>query len=133
MNVKKQVAYWLKSATDDVQTAQVIFDAGKNYHHCLFFCHLIVEKALKGLVAKHTKQFPPKIHDLEILAKKAGLPLADEQKDFFHLLTRFSLEGRYPDEAFRIYKTANKKVTTELFNKTKETLQWIKELAGQSR
>ncbi len=52
MNVKKQIDYWLTTAKSDLETAEIIFKAGKNYHHCLFFCHLVLEKGLKALVAK---------------------------------------------------------------------------------
>jgi HEPN domain-containing protein len=93
MTVKQQIEYWIKTARGDLETAQLIFDSGRNLHHCLFFCHLALEKGLKANVVKKTKATPPKIHDLEILAEKAGLDLPDDMKDFFSLMNTFNLEG----------------------------------------
>lgn len=131
MNVKKQIQYWLKTAENDLETAQLIFDAGKNYHHCLFFCHLVLEKGLKALVVKRTESYPPKIHDLEMLAAKADLQLTDDLKDFFFLMTKYCLEGRYPDEKFEIYKKANKRTARDLLSKTRAEYKWIEALAKQ--
>lgn len=105
MNVKKQIQYWLKTAEKDWETAQIIFDAGKNYHHCLFFCHLVLEKGLKANVVKVTGTVPPKIHT-------------------------FNIEGRYPDMRYQIYKSATKSLTKKLLNKTKEEFQWMENSRG---
>ncbi len=93
MNVKRQVQYWLKSADSDLETAQIIFDSGKSLHYCLFFCHLVMEKGLKGLVAKRTESIPPRIHDLEVLAEKADIDLSEEMKEFFSLMNTYNLEA----------------------------------------
>jgi len=127
MDVKEQVAYWIKSAKDDLETAEVIFKNAKRFHYCLFFCHLTLEKGLKALVVKHTEKTPPKIHDLEILSEKADLNLSDDMKRFFSLMNTFNLEARYPDEKFKIYKKSTKQYAEPLLNKTKATFQWIKE------
>lgn len=128
-NVKKQIDYWFRTAANDLETAQIIFDAGKNYHHCLFFCHLVLEKGLKALVVRETKAIPPKIHDLEMLAERAGVSLSNDLAEFLSLMNTFNLEARYPDEKFEIYKKATRPYTRKLFDKTKEAFKWIKELA----
>jgi len=96
--LRNNIEYWLRTAKDDLVTAQIIFDAGKNYHHCLFFCHLIMEKGLKALVVKQTKDVPPKIHNLLMLSKLAKLELTKEQQIFIAEVNTFNIEGRYPDE-----------------------------------
>lgn len=116
----------MKTAQSDFDTAQTIFESGKNLHHCLFFCHLVLEKELKAIVAKRTKSLPPRIHDLEVLAKRGMVQLDPETKDFFSLMNSFNLEARYPDERFRIYKKATRKYAERLFNKTKENFAWLK-------
>lgn len=121
------VPSWLTSARSDLETAQTIFDSGKNLHHCLFFCHLVLEKGMKAFVARTTQSLPPRIHDLELLAERASLVLTSEMKDFFSLMNSFNLEARYPDERFRIYKKATKRYTEPLLKKTKETFEWINE------
>ncbi len=129
MNVKRQVEYWSKTATDDLETAQIIYNAGKNYHHCLFFCHLVLEKGLKANVAKATAKIPPRIHNLILLAEKAKLELSDEQTDLLTLMNTFNIEGRYPDMQYQIYKSATKSLTKKLLNKTKEQFKWMEKLA----
>jgi HEPN domain-containing protein len=132
MNVKKQIDYWLTTAKSDLETAEIIFKAGKNYHHCLFFCHLVLEKGLKALVAKHTKNFPPKMHDLESLALKAGIELTQEQKDFYSLMTGYSIEARYPDDKLKIYKRTTGAVAARILKRTIREFRWIEKLAKPS-
>ena len=131
MNVKKQVDHWLKTAEKDFETAKIILDAGKNYHYCLFFCHLVLEKALKALVVQCTGETPPKIHDLEVLAKKAKLALTEDEKDFFTLMTGYNLEARYPDVKFKVYKRSTRSLAEKLMQRTWEKFLWIKKLVTQ--
>ena len=63
MNIKEIIDYWLKSAEEDLKTAKSLFKS-KRYHHCLFFCHLFIEKIIKALVVKKTKRQSPYGHNL---------------------------------------------------------------------
>jgi len=80
MNTKTQ--YWLDLCDDDLITAKALLSAGR-FLHMGFFCHMIVEKALKAVIADKTNEIPPKIHDLPRLANLGGIwgKLSDEQKD----------------------------------------------------
>jgi HEPN domain-containing protein len=59
IDIDKQIDYWLKTAKDDFETALLIFNGRKNYHHSCFFCHLVVEKTLKALFVKNIKKHSP--------------------------------------------------------------------------
>lgn len=118
MNVKKQVDYWLKSARGDFETAEVLFENAK-FHHSLLFCHLTLEKGLKAIVVIHTKEIPPRSHNLLYLAELAGLSVDPDDEDFLLRMNGYQLEARYPDEKFRIYKKTTKAVTQDLLSKTK--------------
>lgn len=131
INVQKQVEYWLTTAESDWDVARTILKAGRHLHHCLFFCHLVVEKHLKALIVKNTTGFPPKTHALLFLAEKAGVELSKEDATFLATLNEFSLESRYPDFKFRAYKAATPARTRKLFDKTEEFAQWIRKLARQ--
>lgn len=48
------INYWVEGAKDDLKTAKSLF-ASKRHHHCLFFCHLFVEKIIKALVEELEK------------------------------------------------------------------------------
>lgn len=106
-------------------------ESGKNLHYCLFFCHLVIEKHLKALVVRRTSLVPPRTHDLEKLAKKAGLDLPVTDLDFLTEMTGFNLESRYPDERLKIYRRATPEMTRKLFNKTIEIKKWIRKLVKQ--
>ena len=60
---------WLEQAELDIETAE---HTAKRYTKilCSFFCHLSVEKALKGLYFKRLGVYPPKTHNLPYLLEK---------------------------------------------------------------
>ncbi len=128
MDVQKQIDYWLTTAETDISTAKTIYQSGKNFHYALFFCHLTLEKYLKALVVKKTEKYPPRIHDLELLAEKAELRLDDDKIHFLREMTVYNLDARYPDEQYEIYKRANGTVAELIINQTEEYLKWMKEL-----
>ncbi|MFC1613218.1 HEPN domain-containing protein [Patescibacteria group bacterium] len=69
-NLKEQINYWKKSAERNWDTTLSLYKT-KHYDSCLFFCHLTLEKLLKGLVVRQTNKTAPFIHDLEKLANTA--------------------------------------------------------------
>jgi predicted nucleotidyltransferase len=64
MEISEQIAYWKNLADSDLEVARRFLQRGEDLHYCLFFCHMSLEKLIKGLVVAATKQAPPKIHDL---------------------------------------------------------------------
>ena len=63
----------------------------------LFFCHLVIEKAVKAHVVKSTHQIPPKSHNLIFLSEKTDLSVKENDEIFFGVLMKYQLQGRYPD------------------------------------
>ena len=123
---RKQVDYWKAQAQRDWKTAEYLF-RGKRYDSCLFFCHLALEKYLKGLVVLQTKTSAPYIHDL---AKLAGLGMLDVSKERLMQLrafTTFNIAGRYDDEKFAFHKIATRTFTVQHLQECKELLQWLKQ------
>lgn len=125
MNTQKQIEYWIKASELDWITANDIFNSGKNFHLCLFMCHLTLEKILKALVIKITGSFPPKTHNLLRLAELSNLDLTDDKIHFFEELNQFQLETRYPDDKLSIYKIATKDFTFEKINKVRDAREWL--------
>ncbi|MCK4745253.1 HEPN domain-containing protein [Candidatus Parcubacteria bacterium] len=74
INIKKVVDYWKTEAERNYKIAEFLYE-GKKYSDCLFFCHLMLEKILKGLVVKQTKTHAPYIHELDTLAIKINFDL----------------------------------------------------------
>jgi len=125
MNTQKQIEYWIQASEFDWATANDIFNSGKNFHLCLFMCHLTLEKILKAIVIKITGYFPPKTHNLLRLAELSKLDLTDDEINFFEELNQFQLETRYPDEKLSIYKIATKDFTFEKINKVRDAREWL--------
>ena len=123
-----KVEYWIELAEDDVQVAKVLID-GKKYLHAAFFCHLIVEKALKAMIASKTSEVPPKLHDLAKLAERGSISdeLSDQQLRLLKELSPLNIDGRYPEYKERIAKTLTYDKTNRLFTESEEFLCWIKQ------
>jgi len=90
----------------------------------LFFCHLVIEKAIKAHVVKITGEIAPKSHNLIYLSEKADLIFDIETDIFIGILMKYQLQGRYPD-----YNPVlpNINVVIEYVEKTKTLLKWLKE------
>ena len=94
-----------------------------------FYCHMIAEKALKAIIAKKTKELPPRIHDLLKLAEKGNVfgIMSDEQKQLLHTLTPMQMETRYPDGNETQVSELTPASSEQLLKETEEFLCWIKQ------
>ena len=121
----EKVKYWIDLAEYDLETAKAMLDT-KRYLYVGFMCHQTIEKGLKAVIAK-TGDFPPKIHNLIELSKKASLyyMFSDTQKDFIIDLNPLNIESRYPSYVEKINAILTETKCIEILSKTKELLQWI--------
>jgi len=103
-----------------------IYIKGKKYSDCLFFCHLTLEKILKGLVVERTKTHAPYIHKLVDLARIAKVKLNEEQLNHLSRITKFNIAGRYDAFKQTFYKKCNKEYTEKYFNISKKLYLWLK-------
>ncbi len=123
-DIQKQIDYWINGAKDDIKTAEILIKKNRLLHG-LFFCHLVIEKAIKARVVKVTKEIAPRSHNLIFLSEKAELNLDNEKDIFLGVLMKYQLQGRYPDYNPEI--PGIEKVKNYLI-KTKELLQWLTEI-----
>lgn len=121
INIDKQV--WITGATEDLEVAEILIEQ-RRFLHGLFFCHLVIEKAIKSHVVKVTGELASKSHNLIYLSEKSGLSLENETLEFFGVLMKYQLEGRYPGYQPFI---PDHRVVQEYLNKTKKHLSWLKE------
>lgn len=123
ININKQIEYWIKGADDDLLTAELLIRE-KRILHGLFFCHLVIEKAIKAHVVKTSGEVAPRSHNLIYLSEKTDLVFDDETEIFMGILMKYQLQGRYPD-----YDPVLPDIlkVNEYFEKTKTLLQWLKE------
>jgi HEPN domain-containing protein len=123
LDTTKHINYWLKGAQDDYKSAIVLFERGRLLH-CLFFCHLVIEKAIKAHVVKETNEVAPRSHSLVFLSEKAGLLLNDETDEFLGILMKYQLHGRYPDFNPSLPTVEQ---TRKYLTKTHDLLKWLTE------
>jgi HEPN domain-containing protein len=117
---EKQVAYWLSTAVDDLESITILFE-GKKYVQALFFAHLALEKILKAHWVKNNEQnFPPKSHNLIFIYQNASISLNEEQTTFLQMMNIYQIEGRYPDYLSMLHNTTNKEKTEEIIYQAKQ-------------
>jgi len=114
----------MEDAEHDLDVARSLFRTGK-YDYCLFLCHLMLEKLLKALVAKVTKDHPPFTHNLLYLAGTAKLDLTKSQIELFDQINKFNMEVRYPEDLRSLHKKINKVYTKKYFDSSKEIWKWL--------
>ncbi len=123
INIEKQIDYWFKSAFDDLETAKILI-VNRRYLQGLFFCHLVVEKAIKAIVVKNTAEIAPRSHNLLYLSELAGISYNEDDENFLGILMKYQLQGRYPD--YNPLIPNEEKVNVYLF-KTENLLLWLKQ------
>ncbi len=122
MDTEKQVEYWRNGSEEDFAAAQSLLEKG-HVRHGLFFAHLAIEKMLKALVVRQTKEEPPRIHNLVRLAGLAGLEQGPEQQRFLRRFDLYQMEGRYPDSRQTIISC---EVASQELGEAAETLKWLR-------
>lgn len=129
MDKKEKIDYWLEISKYDLDTAKAMLDTGR-YLYLGFMCHQAIEKIIKGYYYSANNENPPFIHKLAFLADKCSLykKLSDEQKEFINLLEPLNVESRYPVDKERIRTGFNYEKSEEIYKKTLELYQWIKDL-----
>ena len=125
MDVQKLVDHWVNSAEDDIKTVEALWES-RRYHHCLFFCHLVVEKALKALVVKRTGEQALPVHNLIRLARDAGVKIPPEKEVDLEEINTFNVRARYQDYKLRFYKKATLEYTERWKRRSLEMFQWLK-------
>jgi len=123
---EEHINYWIKTAEHDLDAMQGIFDAGK-YDWALFVGHLALEKILKAHWVKNNENnTPSKIHNLVQLYKEAGLALLNENDlAFLNEVTRYNIEGRYPEGKYAFYKLCTKEFTEPRMIRIRKLYQWL--------
>lgn len=115
---------WAEQARYDVETARAMLSSGR-YLYVLFCCQQAVEKMLKGLIAKRTEEFPPRLHNLVRLAESASIELSEERADFLRLLSAYYIQSRYPEAIESTKSQTDQALADEALKKTEEIIKWL--------
>lgn len=124
MTQEEAVKYWFESAKINASVANDNFKLG-HYDWALFFWHLVLEKTLKGIIAKQGKT-PPPIHNLAKLAQIAELALNAETRENLKTITAFNLEARYDDYKRSFYKKATPEYSQKWIAISKDIYKWLR-------
>lgn len=125
MTQTEAVKRWTQSAEEDWQVANDLYRA-KRYAHCLFFCHLTLEKIIKAAIIAKSDDAPPITHNLVKLAQSASLSVTKEQIGRLTEITTFNIEARYDVYKRRLHQKATPEYTKNFLDITKVLYVWIK-------
>lgn len=123
-----RVKYWFEQCEYDLETAKAMNKSGR-FLYVGFFCHLVVEKALKALFESNNNEIPPYTHNLRLLAEQSGIyeKLSEKQKEFIEKLQPLNIQARYPTYKDEIYKSLNYDLCNNFINESKNIFEWIKQ------
>lgn len=127
-NMKEETKLWFEKAEEDFDYAQYNLK-GHRHGAATFFCQQVLEKILKAFLVENDVR-PPKTHDLILLAKQTELNLSKEWLSDLRKLTQYYFLVRYPDMSQKFF--AKPGIAKEVFQKTEEIYQWVKEKFGKS-
>lgn len=97
----------------------------KRYIHALFFCHLSLEKYLKGIIVSKSGASPI-THDLLFLAEKANIKLTTPQAKLLSEVNAFNVRTRYDDYKNSFYKRATASYAKKYVKKVADLKTWLK-------
>jgi len=115
---------WAAQSLYDIETAKAMLDAGR-YLYVLFCCQQAVEKMLKALIAKRTRELPPRLHNLMRLAEVASLTIPEDTAHLFRRLTDFYIASRYPEELEAATWNVDASQVQQTYVATEEVLRWL--------
>lgn len=113
---------WLEVAESDYQSSLYLFQ-GAHHPQALYFMCQAIEKVLKAAQIEFAHKRPRKIHQLETLAREAGLKLSQPQCQFLEDLSKDYGRVRYADYGKTLYNTKAK--VGPLIKKGQEIYLWI--------
>ena len=117
--------YWVTEAEEALNVAEHLLEKD-DYSYALFFGHLAIEKILKGLYVERKEEHAPPIHNLQRLARLAGVNLDESKRDTLILISSFNIEARYPDINRSFRKRCTEEYTKVQMRSIKETFKWLK-------
>ena len=122
--VRQLAEYWFSGSEDALDTARVLFD-NRKYMYALFFCHLAIEKALKGLVVQTSREHAPYKHNLAELAKATNVAFDEAQSDLIDEVNTFNIQGRYEDFKNAFRQKATREYADEYLRKVTTLCLWL--------
>lgn len=129
MNNIELMNYWLESSDRDYESMKKNYEI-KQYTWALFIGHLTLEKLLKAIYANVNSEnpYPPKIHNLNILAEKCNIKLDERKTKILMTCNSFNISARYEDYKNEFYKRCTEDYAREQIKNIEEVREWLKEI-----
>ena len=129
MNSIDLMNYWVKSSDRDYESMKKNLET-EQYTWSLFIGHLMLEKLLKAIYAKvnSNNPYPPKIHNLNILAEKCNIKLDERKARILFTCNSFNISARYEDYKNEFYERCTKEYTSEQIANIEEVREWLKKI-----
>ena len=115
MSQEEAVKYWISSAEEDWSVAHSLLKSDK-YNHALFFLQLALEKLIKAVHVSQKDESPLYIHNLVLLAQKAGIEFSEEELADLKEISSFNVSARYDSYKRDFYKKSTREFA----------IQWMK-------
>jgi len=95
--IQQKISYWIESADSDFEAAKILLINDK-YLQSLFYCNLVIEKALKAYYWYINKKEPPYTHNLIILSSKSKIDkiMREEHKRTIDILMPLNIKDDIP-------------------------------------
>ena len=117
---------WQQIAKKDLELAELAIDLG-DWVHFGFHCQQALEKLTKGMFILFIDKEAPRTYKINeiicLFEKYLSKPITDDAKEVFSTLSRFYVEGRYPDIDGNIKFELNETEARYLFTKSKEIFE----------
>lgn len=125
---EKTIAYWVESSEYDLITAEAMLNS-RRYLYVGFMIHQTIEKILKAYFVFLKSDFPPRTHNLILLADKTDLrkELSEEELELLSILNPLNIETRYPKSRDKLLQSLTNDRCEELINKTRKLQRWVKQ------
>jgi HEPN domain-containing protein len=125
IDIENIIKHWISRSDQDYETMIHLYKS-KDFHWTLFMGHLVIERLLKAIIVKKTKNHAPLAHDLRRLAKLSEIEFDDDQKRWLDTITSFNLNARYDDYKQNFYKKCTLEYTEKWLLNIKTLREWIK-------
>ncbi len=124
--MRPETQEWIDDAEYDVQSAKAMLDAGRHFF-VVFMCQLAIEKLLKAVIVERQGVVPPKIHNLIVLAERAGLTIPPEHHTLVRDLDNMSVVTRYPDGRRQLGASLTDQRAAAFYDGTLEFSRWLRQ------
>ena len=120
--MKDETTNWLLQAKEHFEDAEYMY-SGHRYSMCVYCYHQALEKVLKASIVETVDKLPPKIHNLDQLARETKLKFSGNDFEDLAEITRHFWRVRYPD--FQKYMYTNKEIVEPTVIISRKIYQWV--------